>query len=76
MQPEELILVRSTIMSLSHVHVRRPRSREVPGVCRPPEEYGSEPTRFDEVRPGTYDIHERIRDMNVNGVLGSAPELR
>ena len=38
---------------------------------RPPEEYGIEPTAFDEIRPGCYDIHERIRDMNVNGVLGS-----
>ena len=38
---------------------------------RPPEEYGFEPTRFAEVRPGTYDIHERVRDMNANGVLGS-----
>ena len=38
---------------------------------RPPEEYGIEPTSFDEIRPGTYDIHERIKDMNANGVLGS-----
>jgi hypothetical protein len=40
-------------------------------VGRPPEEYGIEPTSFAEMRPGCYDIHERIRDMNVNGVLGS-----
>jgi predicted TIM-barrel fold metal-dependent hydrolase len=40
-------------------------------VGRPPEEYGIEPTSFDEMRPGCYDIDERIRDMNVNGVLGS-----
>ena len=38
---------------------------------RPPEEYGFEPTAFDEIRRGAYNIHERIRDMNVNGVLGS-----
>ncbi|HVW32155.1 MAG TPA: amidohydrolase family protein [Acidimicrobiia bacterium] len=38
---------------------------------RPPEEYGFEPTRFSEVRPGTYDVHERVRDMSANGVLGS-----
>ncbi len=37
----------------------------------PPEEYGLSPTRFDQMRPGCYDVHERIRDMNVNGVLGS-----
>ncbi len=40
-------------------------------VGRPPEEYGVEPTSFDEMRPGCYDIHERVRDMNANGVLGS-----
>jgi predicted TIM-barrel fold metal-dependent hydrolase len=38
---------------------------------RPPEEYGIEPTSFDEIRPGTYDIHARIKDMDANGVLGS-----
>jgi len=38
---------------------------------RPPEEYGIEPTSFDELRPGTYDIHERVKDMDANGVLGS-----
>jgi predicted TIM-barrel fold metal-dependent hydrolase len=38
---------------------------------RPPDEYGLEPTRLSEIRPGCYDIHERIRDMNVNGVLGA-----
>jgi predicted TIM-barrel fold metal-dependent hydrolase len=40
-------------------------------VGRLPEEYGMEPTAFEQIRPGTYDIHERIRDMNVNGVLAS-----
>jgi predicted TIM-barrel fold metal-dependent hydrolase len=38
---------------------------------RPPEEYGIEPTAFSEMRPGCYDIHRRIDDMNANGVLGS-----
>lgn len=38
---------------------------------RVPEEYGLDPTSFDQMRAGCYDIHERIRDMNVNGVLGS-----
>jgi hypothetical protein len=35
---------------------------------RPREEYGVEPTAFDEMRPGCYDIHERIKDMNAGGV--------
>ncbi len=38
---------------------------------RVPEEYGLEPCSFDHMRSGCYDIHDRIRDMNVNGVLGS-----
>jgi len=38
---------------------------------RPKEEYGMEPTSFDELRPGCYDVHERVRDMNAKGVCGS-----
>ncbi|RAU99373.1 amidohydrolase [Mycobacterium colombiense] len=38
---------------------------------RPREEYGIEPTAFDEMRPGCYDIHERVKDMDAGGVLGS-----
>jgi predicted TIM-barrel fold metal-dependent hydrolase len=38
---------------------------------RPKEEYGIEPTAFDEIRPGTYDISERIKDMSAGGVLAS-----
>ncbi len=40
-------------------------------VGRPREEYGLEPTALAEIRPGCYDIHERVRDMNANGTLGS-----
>ncbi len=38
---------------------------------RPREEYGVEPTAFDEMRPGCYDIDERVKDMDAGGVLGS-----
>jgi predicted TIM-barrel fold metal-dependent hydrolase len=38
---------------------------------RPPEEYGIDPTSFDEIREGCFDIEKRILDMNANGVLGS-----
>ncbi|ONH58871.1 amidohydrolase [Frankia sp. CcI49] len=38
---------------------------------RPREEYGVEPTAFEEMRPGCYDVHERVKDMNAGGVLGS-----
>jgi predicted TIM-barrel fold metal-dependent hydrolase len=38
---------------------------------RPKEEYGVEPTAFDEIRPGCYDINERIKDMSAGGLLAS-----
>jgi len=38
---------------------------------RPPEEYGMDPTSFEELRPGTYDAKNRVLDMSANGVLGS-----
>ncbi|MFC5745687.1 amidohydrolase family protein [Actinomadura rugatobispora] len=38
---------------------------------RPKEEYGIEPTAFDEIRPGTHDIDERVKDMNAGGILAS-----
>ncbi|HTR70742.1 MAG TPA: amidohydrolase family protein [Mycobacteriales bacterium] len=38
---------------------------------RPRSEYGVEPTAFEELRPGCWDIGERVKDMNAGGVLGS-----
>lgn len=38
---------------------------------RPREEYGIEPTSFDEMREGCWNVDRRIDDMNANGVLGS-----
>ncbi len=38
---------------------------------KPPEEYGIEPTSFAEMRPGCWDLDQRIADMDANGVLGS-----
>jgi predicted TIM-barrel fold metal-dependent hydrolase len=40
-------------------------------VGRPVSEYSFEPARFDEMRKGAWDIHERIRDMDVNGIYAS-----
>jgi len=40
-------------------------------VGRPVSEYSFEPARFDEMRKGAWDIHERIRDMDVNGIFAS-----
>lgn len=38
-------------------------------VGRPPEEYGMEPASYAQIRKGTYQLAERIEDMNANGVL-------
>jgi predicted TIM-barrel fold metal-dependent hydrolase len=38
---------------------------------RPKDEYGMEPQSLDEVRPGCYDVHERVKDMSAGGVLAS-----
>ena len=40
-------------------------------VGRPPADYGLEPAAFSDMRPGCYDVHQRVRDMDANGVLGS-----
>ncbi|MBY4039209.1 amidohydrolase family protein [Rhodococcus fascians] len=37
----------------------------------PNEEWGLNPSTFAEMRPGAYDIHQRIRDMNRNGIVSS-----
>jgi len=50
---------------------------EVPNLAlnavagRPPEEYGFEPTAYEEIRQGCYDSSARVRDMDANGVLAS-----
>jgi predicted TIM-barrel fold metal-dependent hydrolase len=40
-------------------------------VGRPVSEYSFEPTRFDEMRRGAWDIGARIADMDLNGVYAS-----
>jgi len=40
-------------------------------VTWPKEEWNLEPSTFSEMRPGAYDVHERVRDMNRNGILCS-----
>jgi len=40
-------------------------------VGRKREDWKVEPTRFDEMRPGCYDIGARIRDMDINGIWAS-----
>ena len=38
---------------------------------RRPESVQMEPFRFDQMRPGCYDVDARVRDMDVNGVWAS-----
>ena len=40
-------------------------------VGRPVSEYSFEPTRFDQMRRGAWDIRARIHDMDLNGVYAS-----
>lgn len=37
----------------------------------PKEEWDKNPARYAEMRPGVYDIHRRVEDMNANGILSS-----
>ncbi|HEY7106168.1 MAG TPA: amidohydrolase family protein [Acidimicrobiia bacterium] len=37
----------------------------------PRTEWGFNPGTYSELRPGCFDVHERVRDMNANGVLAS-----
>lgn len=40
-------------------------------VGRPKDEWSMEPARFDQMRPGCFDIKARIADMDINGVWAS-----
>lgn len=40
-------------------------------VGRPKNEWGMEPTRFEHMRKGSWDVDARIDDMNVSGVFAS-----
>src|SRR3546814_4279723 len=37
----------------------------------PREEWGFNPGSYSELRPGCFDVHARIDDMNANGILAS-----
>src|SRR6201995_5628189 len=38
---------------------------------RPNHRLGLEPTSFEEMRPGCFDIHSRVLDMSANGIMSS-----
>jgi predicted TIM-barrel fold metal-dependent hydrolase len=37
----------------------------------PKDEWGFNPGAYSELRPGCFDVHERVRDMDANGILAS-----
>jgi predicted TIM-barrel fold metal-dependent hydrolase len=51
--------------------------REIPNVGfnavvgRPVDEWGFEPQRFEDMRRGAWDIHARVRDMDLSGIYAS-----
>lgn len=40
-------------------------------VSWPAEEWARDPAGYAEMRPAVYDIHERVKDMDANGILAS-----
>lgn len=56
------------ILPIGHVG---PESFFRPGIEPTVRGDGNVDFRIEEIRPGCYDIHERVRDMNLNGQLGS-----
>jgi hypothetical protein len=40
-------------------------------VTLPKHEWGFDPSTLAEVRPGCYDVDQRVRDMDANGILAS-----
>src|SRR5690606_11060949 len=40
-------------------------------VGRPVDEWGFDPQRFEDMRRGSWDIHHRVKDMNLSGVYAS-----
>jgi len=59
--------VRYTVISVDDHVVEPPHTFE----GRRPETVKLEPFRFDQMRPGCYDVEARVRDMDVNGVWAS-----
>jgi predicted TIM-barrel fold metal-dependent hydrolase len=59
----------SDVWRFGETVVENPALNAVAG--RPKEEYGLEPQSLEEIRPGCYDVDERVKDMDAGGVLAS-----
>jgi predicted TIM-barrel fold metal-dependent hydrolase len=65
------------VVEVDGAHVWKFEDRTIPNsgtnavVGRPPREYSFEPTRFDQMRKGAYDVNARVQDMDLAGVWSS-----
>ena len=72
-----LVLIVLLALTCRLVYLQQFRDTVIPNVAlnavagRPKEEYGLEPQGLDEIRKGFYNVDERIKDMNADGILGS-----
>ena len=62
---------RASTSGCSRARRPRPRSAWRRRSAGPERSGASTPGAFSELRPGCFDVHERVRDMNANGVLAS-----
>ena len=49
--------------------IRGPQPRTERGGGQAAGDFNIDPSRYEEMRPGCYDVHERVRDMNAGGQL-------
>ena len=77
--PKIVEITGETVDPLGNVHTGTQQVWEIDGARyptiglnavagKPKEEIGLEPVRFDDMRAGCYDIDERIKDMDQDGV--------
>ena len=67
----QLVRTRRRLRRLEVPATRHPELGLNAVAGRPKEEYGIEPQGLDEIRPGCYDVHERVKDMSAGGMLAS-----
>jgi predicted TIM-barrel fold metal-dependent hydrolase len=65
------------VIERNGAHVWMYDGNEIPNVGfnavvgRPVDEWGFEPQRFEDMRRGAWDIHQRVKDMDLSGVYAS-----
>jgi predicted TIM-barrel fold metal-dependent hydrolase len=75
--PEKFADRAPRVVEKDNAHVWVYDGNEIPNVGfnavvgRPLDEWGFEPQRFEHMRRGSWDIHERVKDMDLSGVYAS-----